>query len=112
MIVSPYYRNGVIVFSERYEQLDPISLPSKRTHGNGGVINQSDGKLELSTPISPFLPHPLTPSQFILFLVAFYLLSDFLSVSLVLFFIRRLFPFRAIRDYIHINNDCVFLLYN
>ena len=95
------------MFSERYEQLDPISLPSKRTHGNGGVINQSDGKLELSTPISPFLPH-----QFILFLVAFYLLSDFLSVSLVLFFIRRLFPFRPIRDYIHINNVCVFLLYN
>jgi len=61
------------VFSERSEQPDPISLPSGRTHEDEGVVNQSDGKLELDTPI---LLHSLSLS---LFRAPFYSSSRFFT---------------------------------
>lgn len=64
------------MFSERYEQPDPISLPSERTHGDRDVVNQSDGKPELGTPIPPF--HFLPLSLFLSFFrTPFYSTSDF-----------------------------------
>lgn len=64
------------VFSGRYEQPDPISLPSERTHGDRDVVNQSDGKPELGTPIPPF--HFLPLSLFLpFFRTPFYPTSDF-----------------------------------
>lgn len=100
MIVSPYYRNEVIVFSERYERPDPISLPSERTHGNGDVVNQSDGKPE---PGTPFLS-PSPTLSYTLFLFPLFSSSDLLCVSRVLF-TGRSFPSRAIRDRVRTNSD-------
>lgn len=89
------------MFSERYEQPDPISLPSERTHGDEGAVNQSDGKLELGTPQ---LPLSSLSTSLSLFQTLFYFFSNFSRVSRVLF-TGRSFPSRATRDCVHTNDN-------
>lgn len=67
---------------ERYEQPDPISLLNERTHGDGSVVNQSDGKPEplvLQFPLSSLSASLSFPSPPSLARILFY--SDFLCVS-------------------------------
>lgn len=77
MIVSPYYQNGVIVFSERYERPDPISLPSERTHGDWGMLltnpmeNPSLALQLLLYPLSLLLTLLLFPYTLLLILRLF-----------------------------------------
>lgn len=102
MIVSPYYQNGVIVFSERYERPDPISLPSERTHGDWGMLltnPMENPSLALQLLLYPF------PLLLTLLLFPYTLLLILrLCVSRVLF-TGCSFPSRAISDCVHTNDD-------
>lgn len=107
MIVSPYYRKGVTVSSERYEQPDPISLLNERTHGDGGAVNQSDGKPEPLIRYNYPFP-PSTSLSLSLFLIHPFAHSQIFYASLMLF-IRYSFSFCLICDCVrkwqYINRD-------